>query len=410
MSEMNENESTIDLTITAPKNLNYEARLVRLNLDKEMEEDIKSGKGFMIDEPDTDKKAIDNGIKDLNSIYSPRFMKTIQDPDAYTDRYSCKCKKLQGKSYEGEVCPYCHTKVEYVGEDFEITGWIHLKDEYPIIHPNLFISLSKYIGASTFEAIVEPEIDLDENGQPVKLTHSSKLAKSQMKRRHSKTKIDSTFQGIGIIGLYNRFDEVMSYFHEKKKGKKEDIYEDIMSNRDKIFIHNIPVYSTALRPFKLEGGNFTYEGTNSIFNMMAKLAALINKDSLSIYNIAKYRAVLAWNLQDRYNELYKEVINICKGKKGVIRNLIGGRCNFTGRAIIVPEPKLRSDCVTLPYQALLELLQQTIINIMVKTYGITYNSAYMKFQQAQITEDPKIKSIIQNIINTSGVNVLINRN
>ena len=223
MSEMNENESTIDLTITAPKNLNYEARLVRLNLDKEMEEDIKSGKGFMIDEPDTDKKAIDNGIKDLNSIYSPRFMKTIQDPDAYTDRYSCKCKKLQGKSYEGEVCPYCHTKVEYVGEDFEITGWIHLKDEYPIIHPNLFISLSKYIGASTFEAIVEPEIDLDENGQPVKLTHSSKLAKSQMKRRHSKTKIDSTFQGIGIIGLYNRFDEVMSYFHEKKKGKKDNI-------------------------------------------------------------------------------------------------------------------------------------------------------------------------------------------
>ena len=47
---------------------------------------------------------------------------------------------------------------------------------------------------------------------------------------------------------------------------------------------------------------------------------------------------------------------------------------------------------------------------MVKTYGITYNSAYMKFQQAQITDDPKIKSIIQNIINTSGVNVLINRN
>lgn len=405
----NEELDNIEINVTAPKGIEYETYLERINLDEEKKKDLESGKGFIVSEPDDDKKAIDNGIKDINSIYSSRFMKTIQDPDAYTDRYSCQCGKLQGKSNEGTVCPYCFTKVVFTDIDFDKTGYIDLKDEYPIIHPMLYLSLCKYIGKANFEAIIEPQIDLDENGNPVKV-FSSKLAKSQLKRKATKTRVDNKYAGIGIIGFYEKFDEIMEYFHNKKKGKKEDYYESIMKDKDKVFIHSIPVFTTALRPFKIEGSSFTFEGTNQTYNIMAKQAAKLNDDSLSIYNIAKYRAVTAWRVQDYYNQLCQEIINICKGKKGVIRNLIGGRCNFTGRSIIVPGPKLRPDSVILPYHCLLELLQQTIINIMVKTYGISYNDAYMKFQEAQLKIDPRIKSIIQNIIDTSGVNVLINRN
>ena len=124
----------------------------------------------------------------------------------------------------------------------------------------------------------------------------------------------------------------------------------------------------------------------------------------------KYRNILLWKLQDKYNELYTEVEAICANKKGAIRSLIGGRCGFTARAVIVPDPTLRIDQIDLSYRALLELLQQTVINIMVKTYNISYNDAYMRFQQAQIVPDQRIKEIIENIINTSGVTVLVNRN
>lgn len=396
----------LELSVQYPEGSKYKTKLERINLDKEKEEDMKTGKGFIISEPLDVKKT----LLRTDSIYSEKYMKTLQDPDAYADRYSCECKQMQGKNHEGMICPNCRTKVKFVGEDFSITGWIEL-DNYAIIHPNLFHTIDKFIGHSVFESIIEPQIDFDADGNPVQ-TRTSKIVQAQTKRRYRKTKIDETYKGIGLIEFQEKFDEIIQYFREKNKGKKEDYYNDIINNRDKIFIHNIPVYSTGMRPFKTEGKRFTFEKTNAIFNMMAKLAAMIRNDKLSIHRTPKYRNVLLWNLQDRYNELYKEVVNICSGKKGVIRNLIGGRCGFTSRSVIVPDPKLRVDQVTLSYHTLLELLQQTIINIMVKTYKIGYNDAYMIFKQAQILPDKRVRDIIENIIKTSdgGIRVIINRN
>lgn len=387
------------------KNIIFESKIVRIDLDKEMQKDIDEKIGFFI----KDAPALTKSLKRTDTIYSELFMKTLHDPDSYTDKYSCKCEELQGKDYQGEICPVCHTKVEYVGENFAKTGWIQVKDEYPFIHPNLYKSLCRYIGTATLESILEPEIDLDENGNPI-TKFSKAIAKKQAKRKYSKKNIDEKFKGIGMIEFHKRFDEIMEYFHTKNKGKNEAFYEDIMKEKDKIFAHNIPVYTTGLRPFKIEGTRFTFEGTNAIYNIMAKLATKINDDTLSIHKMPKYRNILLWKLQDKYNELYKEIEAICANKKGAIRSLIGGRCGFTARSVIVPDPTLRINQIDLSYHALLELLQQTVINIMVRTYNITYNDAYMKFQQAQIVPNQRIREIIENIINTSGVTVLVNRN
>ena len=213
----------LNLTVNYPvsKKFTFQTRLLRLNLDEEKAKDLISGKGFIIDEPEDDKKAIDVGLKSDNSIFSSKFTKTMQDPDAFTDRYSCKCKRTQGKNYEGMICPYCHTKVIYVGEDFEMTGWITLKEGYPIIHPNLFYVLESYIGKDQFASIVEPIIDLDENGKPVQ-KYSSKIIKSTAKRSTRKTKLDEKYKGIGLIEFYHRFDEILEYFHKKNKNKKLD--------------------------------------------------------------------------------------------------------------------------------------------------------------------------------------------
>ena len=397
----------LELNIVYPEGEEFETKLETINLDQEKEIDMARGKGFLIKEPPVIQKA----LKRTDSIYSELFTKTLQDPDSYTDRYSCECKFLQGKDYDRMICPKCRTKVQFVGEDFEMTGWITIKEEYAVIHPNLYRSLSKYIGPSTLETILEPEIDLDENGNPV-TKFSTKLAKKQVKRKYTKKKSsDETYKGIGLIEFRAKFEEIMEYFRVKNKGKNENYYTYLMANKDKIFTHSIPVYTTALRPFKVENGSrFTFEGTNAIYNIMAKLAASINDDCISLYKMPKYRNILLWRLQDKLNELYNEIVAICEGKKGVIRNLIGGRCGFTSRSVIVPDPRLRIDEVTLSYHSLLELLQQTIINIMVRTYNISYNDAYMRFQQAQVVPDVRIREIIENIINTSGVNILINRN
>ena len=400
----------VKTTLQYPFNEKYEfrTRLVRLNMTKEMEHDMEIGKGFLIKEP----QALNKTLKSSDSIYSDKYMKTLQDPDAFSDKYSCECGATQGMDYAGMLCKICGKEVKFVGDDFEIFGWIKLNDPYRIIHPNLFKTLESYFGATNLAEIIEPDIDLNEDGNPMTV-YDRKIYAAKIKRKYTRrsTKSDKTYAGIGIIELYNRFDEILEYFHSKNKNKKLDYYQDILDNRDKIFINAIPVYSTGLRPFKTEGGRFTFEGTNAIFNIMAKLAANINRDSLSIYRIPKYRISILWDLQDRYNALYKEVESILSGKKGNIRLLIGGRCSFTSRCIITPDPTLRMDEVKLPYHGLVELLQQTIVNILANSYNISYSNAYMIWYKAQIVPNKIVKDIILNLIRSQGgINVLVNRN
>ena len=400
----------LNLNLQYPRNDKYKfiTKLERINLDEEMQKDIASGKGFLIKEPQDIRKT----LKSDDSIYSRKFLATLQDPDAFMDRYSCTCGATKGRGKRNIICPTCGTKVKFVGDDFEIFGWIVLKDAYHIIHPNLYKSLAAYFSVTTLEAIIEPEIELDENGKPVSL-YDKRLTKKKTKRSFSrrKTKVDHTFEGIGMLEFYNRFDEILEYFHQKNKQKKIEYYNDIIENRDKIFTHSIPVYSTGLRPFKTEGKRFTFEGTNAIFNIMAKLAANINKDELLIHRNAKYRNSLLWDLQERYNRLYVEIEAILANKKGSIRMLIGGRCGFTSRLVIIPGPELEIDHCIMSYYSLVELLQQTIINILAKTYAMSYADAYMQWFKSQITVDERIAQIIQNLIDTSGgIDVIVNRN
>lgn len=400
----------LNVRLQYPRNdkFRFRTRLIRINPDDEMKKDIASNKGFFIKEP----PPLDKALKRTDSIYSEKFMKTIRDPDAYMDRYSCKCGATQGRNFRNMSCPHCKTIVRFVGDDFEIFGYIPLKEQYPIIHANMYKSIAAYIGAATFENIIEPEMHLDEDGNPMS-RYDKRVMKKKNKRKYSKrpAKIDETFAGIGMMEFTERFDEIMAYFKEKNKNKKIEYYNDIMENRELIFIHNIPVYSTGLRPFKTEGKRFTFEGTNAIFNLMAKLAARINEDELSMYQIKKYRNALLWDMQERYNKLYVEVENILAKKKGSLRMLVGGRCGFTSRLVIVPEPDLKIDEISMSYYSLVELLQQTIINILVKTYSISYADAYMRWFKSQLEPDERIKQIIQNLIDVNGgINVITNRN
>ena len=98
-------------------------------------------------------------------------------------------------------------------------------------------------------------------------------------------------------------------------------------------------------------------------------------------------------------------------KKGNIRLLIGGRCSFTNRSIIVPDLSLRIDEIKLSYHALVELLQQTIVNILKHTYNCTYSKAYSIWYKAQLFPNPVVRQIIQNLIDyTGGIKMLVNRN
>ena len=160
--------------------------------------------------------------------------------------------------------------------------------------------------------------------------------------------------------------------------------------------------------------SFYYEDTNSIYTMINKLKTSINNESLRIFRQKKPKLQYLFDMQMKVNELYASIEAILSGKKGALRTLIGGRYNFTARDVIVADPSLRIDEISLPYAALIELLQQPIINILHKSYSMSYSDAYDFWYKACITENVTVKDIILSLINNNktgrGLPVLINRN
>lgn len=370
----------------------YHTRLEILNLDDECTKDIRSGNGFFVEEPQSIKK----DVKSDRSIFSSRFGSIAGEPDAFMDRYSCECGHKRGRINHNTTCPICHTIVKYVDDNFEYFGWCVLKDEYHIIHPNLYKAIAYFIGTEKLNNILKGEEEKDEDGFTKKVT--SRPA-------------NEPFYQIGMIEFYKRFDEIMKYYLSKNPTKRE-YYNHIMENREKVFTHSIPVYTIHLRPVRIEGENLVFEGTNATYNMIAKLVYAINRDNLKMFRKAKLKKTLLYQLQMKLMELYKEIEDILAQKKGIIRNLFGGRYNFTSRAIIVSEAKLRTDQIILSYHVLVNVLQQTIINILKKSYNISFSDAYDIWYKARLSTNDRIVDIINNLINAQpeGIPFIINRN
>ena len=94
-----------------------------------------------------------------------------------------------------------------------------------------------------------------------------------------------------------------------------------------------------------------------------------------------------------------------------MRTLFGGRFNYTARSVIAPDSTLRSDQVKLSYHCLCGLMQQIIINILHKSYNMTYNIAYKYLYEHMSIPDQKIITILEGLIRDSdGIDVIINRN
>lgn len=355
----------------------YKARLERINLDDERENDILTDNGFIISEPQSIKK----DVKSINSIFSSRFGQSLQDVNPFADRYKCDCGNLTSRIHHNMKCPICNTRVRYVDDNFSYFGWICLKDPYYVIHPNLYKSIQFFIGAKALDNIINTNDEKDENGFSI--------------RREPQK--DQPFYGIGMMKFKERFVEIMDHYYFKNPDKV-DYYHDIMDNLDKVFTQSIPVYTTHLRPFRIKDDSFTFEGTNGIYNIICRLVATINKDQLKMNKKRKAKDQLLYDVQVKYNELYKELENVISGKKGSIRSLIGGRYNYSARSVIVPDQSLRIDQVKLPYKALVELLSQSIINILSKTYNMTFSEAYKVWYKASIKKDQRVVDIINSMI------------
>lgn len=402
MSKLNtktlKNKVNITVNYLNDPNYYYTTEMVRLNLDETREEDIRNGIGFII----TQTQKITKDIKNQDGIFSSRFgSNSMSDSDAFTDKYRCACGHLRGKINAGMECPNCKTIVRFLDDNISTVGFLVTKQNQWIINPALYAALASFIGSHKLDNIIKARVPVNEDGIEMPIAVDP----------------NDPYAGIGMVEFHNRFEEVMEYYHAKNLNNpnKEMAYFDIIDAHSKgqVWCHTIPVYTSLLRPISLENGSLKYEECNDEFRILAELVKRIRKDNLGINRKTKELTSLLYDIQVNYNKLYEKLLNILARKKGDYRSAIGGRYCYSARSVIIQDTKLRCDEIILPFAMLLELLQQVIINILVRSYHCSYAVAYSKWHMAQITSHDKI---IYNIINglikdrERGLPVLINRN
>lgn len=395
MENKQEIQNKMSITLQYPFNdeFDYTTMLERVNLDQQREKDLKDGNGFIITAP----KSIKKDIKNQDGIFSSHYgSNSITDVDSFSGRYRCKCGLKKGSINHGELCTVCGTRVTYVDDNIGTKGYLKLKDKYWIIHPNLYCTLGAFIGVERLNRIIEPNIQVDSDGNELPIMPVKK---------------DEPFKGIGLLEFYDRFDEVMDFYLSKYPAKKL-FYDDIMNQKNTLWTHTISIYSSLLRPSRLDNGTLRYEECNDQFNMLARLVYECNDDDLKINKKSKERLQLLYNIQCNLNDVYTKIREILSRKKGDIRSAIGGRYCFSSRSVIRQDVNLKADEVMLPFAGLCELLQQVIINILVRSYHFSYADAYKKWYKAQITGyDQAIYDIIIGLIkDKDGLPILINKN
>lgn len=409
--EIKKKQVSINYSWPSNDDYDYTATLERINFDEEKEKDLADGEGFIISTP---KATIKKDIKDPDGIFSSKFGQKLGDLNPYIDRYSCDCGKMKGRINLGMVCPDCGTPVKFIDDDFKMFGWIELADEYPIIHPDLYQNIDSFFGKSKFDKVSHNKKRGSKLNNIISYDREIDINGFELP---AKPRPDEPFFGIGMIEFHNRFDEIMEYYYTKYP-KKTDLYNDIMNDKDKIFIHSIPVFTSHLRPMDISQGVMFFEKTTALYNMISKLAHVVNKNDTKSSRTPILKNTQLYKLQVKTLQLYNEIIDILNGKRGQLRMLIGGRYNFSSRCVIRQDPSLRIDQVKLPYICLVIVLKAQIENILNKTYGLSFHDAYDMWYKSIGTYDETIANIIMMIINAShdetgaptGIPVIINRN
>jgi hypothetical protein len=368
--------------------------LSRLNWDVEYYHDIMSGIGFEISEP----AEVDTGEGKIKSLYgsqSPLYGTTYSDEQAFIERYRCKCGKFASRQFEGEECPFCHTKVEYRDSNINITGWINLGSNR-IINPYYYHLFTKVLGGNSHGKVFDDIINT-----------RYKITKNGLKEKPKDEEYDyvplSPYSGIGIDSFYDNYDNILRYFQSIKKNKV-DTLEILLHEKDSVFTSHIPIYSTLLRPQSMTSDTFYFGSIDKHINTIFRLSENI-KDCIDTE-----RDYILWRIQRRANCMWDLCFDMLTGKEGFIRDqLLGGSLNYTSRNVIIPDPTLRDDEVDVCYHTFLELYKFQIINYIMRLDDIPLSKAYSIWRNAY-KFDEKVYQIMMYIVNHDHPKLLINRN
>lgn len=341
-----------------------------IDVDDEFKKDIDSGDGFLITNPvDFNEKT---GNRTMDGLFSPLYGVDTFTDKLTDDMYKCECGKTIGGIYEGDICPYCNTPVEFADGKLSTTGYISLGN-YCIINPTAYMWLEHAIGGKELQSIIKFNGKYNVNGKNIS----------------TKTKL-SPYNGIGLIAFREQFDEILDFYENKRK--THEYCNLIKKNKSAIFTHYVTVYSALLRPLVKDGSKISQFNVNRCYSIILQNANFVRDADSTIDKTIVIEQSL-FEIQTEFNSICLN--DIIKGalssKKGIIRgSLTTCRVDYSARFVIGPAVGLNSNEVNLPYVAGCELMRPLLIKTLSTIEDMNIREANSLIDNALRVFDKKI--------------------
>ena len=263
--------------------------------------------------------------------------------------YTCQCGIYHGISKAGGSCKECG--VDIANSDERRKRFAKIILPTPVVNP-LFYDLVVDLGGRNLKSAID---DLMKNDKSVLYIDNGEFVVT-VNPETIPTSSDTweRIEAIQILIETLARDMVADGIAE---------WKIILDNIDNLLITTVIVLPPDLRPTSKSSG----EGKQLMDKINRYYVQILTKKEImkdTIIDVQRDKTLYYTyfkQLQKDVNELYSRILEKMAKKEGLIRgNILGKRIDFSGRAVITPDPTLKLDECKLPYLMVLEIFKLPI--------------------------------------------------
>jgi len=269
--------------------------------------------------------------------------------------YTCQCGSYYGVSKSGGRCKLCG--VDIVNSDERRKRYAIIKLPFPVVNP-LFYDLLIDLGGKSLKSALDNLMSKE---------------KSILYQNGDDFIVEVIPEAVPSgVPTWERTDAIRKIVEIYAENESEDGIKEwtmIKENIDNLLIDRVIVLPPDLRPSSPTGGQRQLmDKINRYYvQILTKKESMRNTViNIHIDKVLYYTYFV--QIQKDVNELYNQILIKMAKKEGLIRgNILGKRVDFSGRAVIVPEPTLSIDECALPYFMILEIFKLPIAKKIIET-------------------------------------------
>jgi DNA-directed RNA polymerase subunit beta' len=310
--------------------------------------------------------------------------------------YTCQCGTYYGASGAGTKCKICGLEVTHSRERRSRFAKIVLPFE--VVNP-IFYDLYVTIAGNAMKKHIDTLMKSDKH-----VVYFDKKTKDLGTEMWVALENDEKYPPDAFL-KYERTEAIYEVVKWSTiGGKGMEGWDLIAKHIDKLLIKEIVVLPPDIRPApqKITEKELRYKADkiNWYYNQLLTRKETIRDTILDIMFKRNLYYTYFKQIQRDVDEIYEYVIGKLSKKEGLIRgNILGKRIDFSGRAVIAPDPTLKIDECKLPYLMVLELLKLQISKKLIDHGKFKFlNDAIDYVDKCIYGSDPALADICREII------------